>query len=122
MHARGIVRSLTVCAGAGAVTTCPNGLAALDKLRDRSDHFDLVLSDVYMPGVQPHEALPCKLSAAERAAKCATAEQPNACLRCHADMDGFKLLEHIGLELGLPVISAPPPLPLSVFVSWVPQA
>ncbi|KAK9839444.1 hypothetical protein WJX81_002452 [Elliptochloris bilobata] len=52
-----------------AVTTCPNGLAALDKLRDRSDHFDLVLSDVYMP-----------------------------------DMDGFKLLEHIGLELGLPVI------------------
>ncbi|EIE27570.1 CheY-like protein [Coccomyxa subellipsoidea C-169] len=51
------------------VTTCPNGKAALEKLRDRSVHFDLVLSDVYMP-----------------------------------DMDGFKLLEHIGLELDLPVI------------------
>ena len=33
-----------------AVTTCPNGKAALEKLRDRSVHFDLVLSDVYMPG------------------------------------------------------------------------
>ncbi|KAK9917621.1 hypothetical protein WJX75_006569 [Coccomyxa subellipsoidea] len=51
------------------VTTCPNGKAALEKLRDKSVHFDLVLSDVYMP-----------------------------------DMDGFKLLEHIGLELDLPVI------------------
>nr|BBK07877.1 algal B-type response regulator [Coccomyxa sp. KJ] len=51
------------------VTTCPNGKAALERLRDRSVHFDLVLSDVYMP-----------------------------------DMDGFKLLEHIGLELDLPVI------------------
>jgi len=27
-----------------------------------------------------------------------------------ADMDGFKLLEHIGLELDLPVISAHPSL------------
>ena len=35
------------------VTTCPNGKAALDKLRDKSVHFDLVLSDVYMPGALP---------------------------------------------------------------------
>jgi len=28
--------------------------------------------------------------------------------RFAADMDGFKLLEHIGLELDLPVISAHP--------------
>jgi CheY-like chemotaxis protein len=34
-----------------AVTTCPNGLSALEKLRERSQHYDLVLSDVYMPGV-----------------------------------------------------------------------
>ena len=33
-----------------AVTTCPNGVTALEKLRDKSQHFDLVLSDVYMPG------------------------------------------------------------------------
>lgn len=51
------------------VTTCPNGKKALELLRDKTSHFDLVLSDVYMP-----------------------------------DMDGFKLLEHIGLELDLPVI------------------
>lgn len=51
------------------VTTTINGMSALEKLRDRNNHFDLVLSDVYMP-----------------------------------DMDGFKLLEHIGLELELPVI------------------
>ena len=61
------------------------------------------------------KALPCKLLAAERAAKRDAAVQPNACLRCRADMDGFKLLEHIGLELGLPVISALPLYrPLSV--------
>ena len=57
------------------------------------------------------KALPCKLLAAERAAKRDAAVQPNACLRRRADMDGFKLLEHIGLELGLPVISALPPSP-----------
>ncbi|KAL0037636.1 hypothetical protein WJX77_005734 [Trebouxia sp. C0004] len=51
------------------VTTCPNGVTALEMLRDKSQHFDLVLSDVYMP-----------------------------------DVDGFKLLEEIGLELDLPVI------------------
>lgn len=57
------------------------------------------------------QALPCKLPAAERAAECDAAVQPSACLRCRADMDGFKLLEHIGLELGLPVISALPAFP-----------
>ena len=33
-----------------AVTTCPNGVTALERLRDKSQHYDLVLSDVYMPG------------------------------------------------------------------------
>ncbi|KAK9865277.1 hypothetical protein WJX84_009894 [Apatococcus fuscideae] len=51
------------------VTTCANGKDAINILRDRHSHCDLVLSDVYMP-----------------------------------DMDGFKLLETIGLELDLPVI------------------
>ena len=36
---------------AAAVTTCPNGVTALEMLRDKSQHFDLVLSDVYMPGI-----------------------------------------------------------------------
>lgn len=35
-----------------AVTTCVNGATALGMLRDKSQHFDLVLSDVYMPGEQ----------------------------------------------------------------------
>ncbi len=35
-----------------AVTTCPNGVTALEMLRDKSQHFDLVLSDVYMPGTR----------------------------------------------------------------------
>lgn len=30
---------------------------------------------------------------------------PNVLFSCSADMDGFKLLETIGLEMGLPVIS-----------------
>ncbi|KAK9855772.1 hypothetical protein WJX84_006685 [Apatococcus fuscideae] len=51
------------------VTTCANGKDAIQTLRDRQSHCDLVLSDVYMP-----------------------------------DMDGFKLLETIGLELDIPVI------------------
>lgn len=34
-----------------AVTTCPNGVTALERLRDKNQHYDLVLSDVYMPGI-----------------------------------------------------------------------
>lgn len=53
-----------------AVTTCGLARVALEILRERKDHFDIVISDVNMP-----------------------------------DMDGFKLLEHVGLEMDLPVIS-----------------
>lgn len=33
-----------------AVCTCSAAASALDQLRDKSHNFDLVLSDVYMPG------------------------------------------------------------------------
>jgi response regulator of citrate/malate metabolism len=33
-----------------AVLTCATAAAALEQLRDKSHGFDLVLSDVYMPG------------------------------------------------------------------------
>ena len=39
-----------------AVTTCANGKDAINILRDRQSHCDLVLSDVYMPGA----ALSCR--------------------------------------------------------------
>ncbi|CAN1295346.1 Two-component response regulator ARR11 [Linum perenne] len=51
------------------VTTCGLARDALNKLRERKDGYDIVISDVNMP-----------------------------------DMDGFKLLEHVGLEMDLPVI------------------
>ena len=51
-----------------AVTTCPNGVTALERLRDKNQHYDLVLSDVYMPGTDavlsprpPTFAHPCLL-------------------------------------------------------------
>ena len=47
--------SMLVCP---AVTTCPNAMTALDRLRDRRQHFDLVLSDVYMPG-KPGPCIGC---------------------------------------------------------------
>jgi len=34
------------------VCTCSAATKALDQLRDKSHNFDLVLSDVYMPGEQ----------------------------------------------------------------------
>ncbi|KAG8383263.1 hypothetical protein BUALT_Bualt05G0166200 [Buddleja alternifolia] len=51
------------------LTTCNLAQEALNRLRERKDGFDIVISDVNMP-----------------------------------DMDGFKLLEHVGLEMDLPVI------------------
>jgi CheY-like chemotaxis protein len=33
-----------------AVTTSINGMSALEELRQHPNHYDLVLSDVYMPG------------------------------------------------------------------------
>lgn len=38
---------------ATAVSTCQAATSALDQLRDKSHNFDLVLSDVYMPGKRP---------------------------------------------------------------------
>lgn len=38
------------------VLTCNNAASALELLREKRNGFDLVLSDVYMPGVQPTRA------------------------------------------------------------------
>ena len=123
------VDSMLICP---AVTTCPNAMTALDRLRDRRQHFDLVLSDVYMPGkpgpciahpqavpgglagaghVHPLQHVSCQLLAMEfllmvlvdRTSLQTCGSVSSSCVA--ADMDGFKLLEHIGLELDLPVIS-----------------
>lgn len=37
-------------AAAAAVTTSINGMSALEELRQHPNRYDLVLSDVYMPG------------------------------------------------------------------------
>ena len=58
------------------VTTVTEAETALEMLRERKnrdDQFDVVISDVFMPGI-----------------------------------DGFKLLELIGLEMDMPVISKAP--------------
>ena len=65
-------------------------------LRDKSQHFDLVLSDVYMPGEQQQLSF----------RHCPSHGKPCITLwHDIADVDGFKLLELIGLELDVPVIS-----------------
>ena len=42
-----------------AVETCVNGKEALKLLRDKGKSFDLVLSDVYMPGAFPYSTDSC---------------------------------------------------------------
>jgi len=49
-HTRSTHPVLAYC----AVTTCSTAMSALEILREKTHDFDLVLSDVYMPG-----ALPC---------------------------------------------------------------
>lgn len=82
-----------------AVTTCPNGVTALEMLRDKNQHFDLVLSDVYMPGEWQYTKL------GDRMTFQGTQSSGMTLLSDLADVDGFKLLELIGLELDVPVIS-----------------
>ena len=113
-----------------AVDTRSSGQEALELLRERQEQhhqFDLVLSDVYMPGAAAaarHGRLRrcsrgwgCLQVAAEAALQRPLSLPTAAVLLWRsifcADMDGFKLLEHIGLELDLPVISArrPPGVP-----------
>jgi len=93
------------------VTTASSGAAALELLRNGEQHVDLVLSDVYMPGafrscfcfvdsrslalgpLAPSSAVPSRQKT----------HHPFQKIH-HADMDGFRLLEEVGLELDLPVI------------------
>lgn len=44
-----------------AVETCVNGKEALKLLRDKGKSFDLVLSDVYMPGAFPSCTDSCRV-------------------------------------------------------------
>lgn len=102
-----------------AVTPATSGKEALSILRDkRQHHFDLVLSDVMMPGRDSkHEqggrhlaggddCLQQGASASNDGTNAKRGLNSHATLACPAaDMDGFRLLELIGLELDLPVIS-----------------
>ena len=84
-----------------AVTTSINGMSALEELRQHPNHYDLVLSDVYMPG----ECMTDITQVGMGAWFMHEAASLKQLVPLIADMDGFKLLEHIGLELDLPVIS-----------------
>ena len=52
----GQLRPLRVFRVCYTVETCVNGKEALKLLRDKDKNFDLVLSDVYMPGANRHPA------------------------------------------------------------------
>lgn len=85
------------------MTTSINGMSALEELRQHPNHYDLVLSDVYMPGGSVIMAAHERLLAVDLSVEDLQADLTDYTI--NADMDGFKLLEHIGLELDLPVIS-----------------
>lgn len=78
-------------------------MSALEELRQHPNHYDLVLSDVYMPGWCVMMAAHQRLLAVDLSVGDLQADLTYHTI--NADMDGFKLLEHIGLELDLPVIS-----------------
>jgi CheY-like chemotaxis protein len=48
-----LVFPLTTSSCTVAVCTCVNAASALEQLRDKTHNYDLVLSDVYMPGGHP---------------------------------------------------------------------
>lgn len=86
------------------MTVCTNGKDALGKLRDPAMNFDLVLSDVYMPGRS--RCLPVQVAIRSVLLRASSSiVHPDAVGYMYTDMDGFRLLEHVGLELDLPVIS-----------------
>ena len=84
------------------VETCVNGKEALKLLRDKDKNFDLVLSDVYMPGAK--RILQAVFMPVSRGLLL-TSWLLRLLSMMRADMDGFRLLEQVGLEMDLPVIS-----------------
>ena len=98
------IRPLRVFRVCRTVETCVNGKEALKLLRDKDKNFDLVLSDVYMPGTKH---IPPTVSLSVSRGLLAHELIVEIISVMDADMDGFRLLEQVGLEMDLPVISKP---------------